>query len=702
MVLRFHGSHVSPGAVRAATGAGRDGATAAAICNAARSFGLRARGLQLGPEDVGLLERGSILHWQGRHFVVLDRAGPSGVRILDPAGGGRRVPLDEFRQAFTGVALEFEPTSDFRAVPRPPWPIWRYTREILAERSMLARVIASTLMLQVLALALPVLTGMLVDRVVPSQDHRLLGVLTLGTAGLAGGTFLFSFVRARLLLRLRLLLERRLTVGFVQHLIDLPHGFFLERPAGDLMMRLSSNSIVREILTSGALSALLDGALVTTYLAALLAASPLFGLAVALLGSLRIGLFFAVRRRQKDLMAIKLEKEARTRGHEAQMLAGMETLKASGMEQRSAEQWESLFLEALDASFAHGRLGAWQDAAWAVLTVCSPVAVLLLGSAQVLRGDFSLGQMLALSALAAGFLGPLSVLAGTSLQVQAASTYMERIVEILDTPAEQPDAGKLRAARLRGAIEVERVGFRYSRDEPAVLADVSVRVAAGSFLAVVGPSGSGKSTLGRLLLGLYSPTSGRILLDGLVLETLNLRSVRSQVGVVTQRAALFGDTIRQNLTLGAPGVGIDEIELACRLAEIHDEIARLPFGYDTRLTDGGCSFSGGQRQRLALARALIRRPALLLLDEATSDLDPLTEARVQDNLARLTCTRIVIAHRMATIGRADQIIVLDGGRLVETGQHDDLLGANGLYAGLVLAQSDTRNQGTFRAPGGKD
>jgi ABC-type bacteriocin/lantibiotic exporter with double-glycine peptidase domain len=316
----------------------------------------------------------------------------------------------------------------------------------------------------------------------------------------------------------------------------------------------------------------------------------------------------------------------------------------------------------------------------------APLAVLVFGAFQVLRGDLSLGMMLTLSALAVGFLTPLSNLVATALQLREVRSHVERIEDVLGAAPEQAP-GPRKKIELRGRITVSKVSFRYGRNEPWVLQDIDLDILPGQKMAIVGKSGSGKSTLARLLVGLHVPESGRILYDGEDLAGLDLRSLRSQIGVVTQDARVFALSLRANIALAEPAANWERIVEAARMAEIHEEIASMALGYDTVLSDGGGSLSGGQRQRLALARALVRRPPVLLLDEATSDLDAVTESRVMANLAALRCTRIVIAHRLSTIADSDAILVLEGGTVTEIGTHRELLRRGGSYAQLVAAQT---------------
>ncbi len=689
MVLGYHGKQLPLAEVRQITGSGRDATNAEALLEAGRWFGLRGRGVRADTiEALGAIEPGAILHWRFNHFVVLDRLRSDGLHIVDPAAGRRIVSHQEARRSFTGVALLFEPAEGFtpQAEGTQRRGLQRYLQPLLARRGAVGRVLATSVLVQLFALAVPLLIGVLVDRVVPQQDVSLLAVLAAGLAGLVGFNLLAVLIRAHLLLELRTRLDAQLTLDFVDHLVGLPFAFFQERSAGDLILRMNSNATVREILTAGALSTVLDGVLVSLYLVVLFVASFKMGLLVLGLALLRIVLLLATRRRQKELMSRSLETQSSSQTYQVQMLAGMETLKASGSEHRAIEHWSNLFVDTLNVSLARGRLSAVVDALLAGLAMASPMAVLIYGARLVFAGELTLGEMLALNALAAGFLVPLTQLVTTAFQFQLLDSYLERIEDVMQTPREQePGAGRP-AARLRGGIKLERVSFRYGPASPLVVRDVTVDISPGSFVAVVGRSGAGKSTLANLLVGLYQPSEGRILFDDLDLTELNLQSVRSQLGVVPQHPYLFGQSIRANIALADPTLPLGRVVEAARLAHIHDEILAMPLAYDTILADGGSSLSGGQRQRLALARALVRRPAILLLDEATSALDGVTESAIQRELAQLRCTRIVVAHRLSTIRDADLILVMDEGGIVERGTHDELVARGGAYAELVAQQ----------------
>ena len=595
-----------------------------------------------------------------------------------------RVSLTAAR--YSGVAIILEPGADFREGGRPGHGALHHARRLITSSTGIGKVLATSVVVRIMALAVPVLTGLLVDEVVPAGDGHLLSVLAAMMVALIAYSAAATFLRAHLLLRLRSRLDVDMTLGFLEHLVDLPYAFFLKRSSGDLMMRLRSNAVVREILTTGAIASLLDGVLATMYFVVIVAVSPMLGALVGVLAAAQVTILLAARRRNQHLMGESLAAEARSQSYAYEMFSAVETLKAAGAERRAVAHWANLFVDELNVALSRGRLAAAVNTATSALRLASPIAVLLVGAHLVTSGRLSLGTMLALAALATAFLEPLASLVATTLGLQLLGSYLIRLDDVFNTPTETAGRDLRPAPRLSGAVRAEGRTFGYSQYGPPAVDGVDLDIRPAQLVAIVGRSGSGKSTLGRLLLGLYPPTSGRILLDGIDLSTLDPRSVRSQIGVVTQDPYIFGLSVRDNVNLGDPSLPLQRLQAAARLAGIDADIDALPMGWDTPLIDAGASLSGGQRQRLALARALANHPTMLLLDEATSSLDTVAEARIHANIARLGCTVILIAHRLATVVDADQIVVMDSGRVVEVGDHRTLVDAGGPYAQLVGSQ----------------
>jgi ATP-binding cassette, subfamily B, bacterial len=591
----------------------------------------------------------------------------------------------DFGKAFTGLALVFEPTVRFVEPPAPRPRGFRVTAFLSEQRYLVWAVALTALVAQALATVGPFMTGFLIDRVLPRADYSLLLILALLFTAVQSASLFASFARTHLLLYLKCRLQRTLTARFIEHLARLPYRFFQEHTSGDLLVRLASNDSVRDIVISTALAVLVDGTTAIVFLLALAVTNLKLAAIAFVLAVARVVLLLITRNPQRHILAEMLENHARSQTSQVELLNGMETLKAMAAEERAVQEWLSIFIDGLAVSVRQGRLEALMSLVLGAIGAIGFLALTYYGAVLVLRGDMTLGVMMACAALAGAFMAPISSLVAAGTQLQALDVYLERIVDVMNTPAERsggsgPDVYDPPGG---GRIELRNVSFRYSPIAPLVLEDISMAVEPGQRVAITGPSGSGKTTLARLIAGLYEPVAGEIRIGGVDFRQLDKQRVRGQLGVVTQDPQLFSGTIRANIAMNDPEMALDAVVLAAKVACIHDDIMKMRLGYDTPLTDRGLSLSGGQRQRLAIARAVARRPRILLMDEATSSVDSLTQERLKRHLASLSCTQIVIAHRLSTIRDADLVVVLDGGRIVAAGIHDALMRENGLYTRLA-------------------
>lgn len=689
MVLGYHGKHVALDRVRSALAVSRDGVTARAILDAAGQLGLAGRGLKISLDQLADLPRATILHWELAHYVVLDRVIGDKVRIVDPATGERDVAFDEVSRCFTGVALELRPRADFVREKRTGKEAARsYLRELFAERALFTRVVVVSLIMRLFALVLPLVTGLVIDWVVPRSDLSMLWIVLGSVIGIIGVQAVCTIMRAQLLLTLRTHLDGKITLGFLDHMVSLPIGFFQRRSAGDLMMRVGSNATIRELITSQSLAAVIDGLFVAVYAIVILAVSAQLGALAFGLAAVEIAMWLGLRPKNRRYLSQDIERQAKAQGYLVQLLAGMETLKCAGAEATAVERYANLYADCLDMSVKRGRLGAVLEAFHSSMSALAPMVILAVGAHAVITGGLSLGTMLAMSSLATSLFGPLASLVQGLMQLQVVRTYSERIDDVRRAKPEQDPDAVLDAPVLAGGVSLRNVSLRYG-DGPLVVDNVTLDIAPGTSVALVGASGSGKTSLLNLLAGIVTPTKGTVTFDGRSLGELDLRAVRQQVGIVPQHPYIFGATLRDNIALTAPHASADRIQRAAAVAALDGDIAQLPMGLDTPVSDGGASLSGGQRQRIALARAVLREPSVLLLDEATSALDTATEARITANLARLRATRIIVAHRLSTVANADLIVVMNKGRIVETGTHASLLARGGTYAQLVAAAAGT-------------
>jgi ABC-type bacteriocin/lantibiotic exporter with double-glycine peptidase domain len=558
----------------------------------------------------------------------------------------------------------------------------------------LAQVFVASLLFQVGGLVIPLFTKILIYYVVLGSINSVLFVVGVSATLAVLSQTTMSYLRSVVLVHFRARIDVQLMTVFVRHLLSLPVSYFLRRTSGDLLVRLSSNAVLRELVAAQVISAILDGGFVTVYAVILFKASPAMGGVVAVVTVLQAAIIVGSRRRIADLIQRDFQARSQEQGYLVDVLRAIVTVKGSGAEGRVYERWRSFFNGQVNVGIERGVLGAAMESAVLFLRSICQVALLWIGVAKVIEQRAELGTVLACTSLASTLYVPIAALISSVQQLQIAVAYFQRVADVLEATPEENAGPNTTTPKFSGTVELRNVGFRYTRLSRPVLSGISCRIDAGQKIAIVGGTGSGKSTLAMLLLGLHAPTEGDVLYDGFSLRDISYTAVRQRVGVVLQDVVLFRGSIRANIAFYNPTMGDAEIVRAARLACVHKDIMAMPMGYGTLISEGGTNISGGQRQRLAIARALAPQPVILLLDEATSNLDNVTERRIHDNLCNLGCTRIVIAHRLSTIRDADQILVLDMGHLVAVGRHEELMELSASYRSFNRLAAD----GARKAP----
>jgi NHLM bacteriocin system ABC transporter peptidase/ATP-binding protein len=682
MILAHYRKFVPLEQLRVDCGVSRDGIKAGNIVKAARKHGLSARGLRKEPDGLHAVRTPMIVHWNFNHFLVVDGFAQGKVLLNDPAMGRRTVSDAEFDQSFTGIALEFAPGPGFQPSGRPRSLVAGLRRRLAGSGTALAYLVLAGLALVVPGMAIPVFTAVFIDRVLVGH---LTGWATPLVAAMLATALLVAVVTG--LQKQHLLkLETRVSLGtsarFFWHVLRLPVGFYHQRSAGDIGAR------VARVLSEDLMAALLSLFTALFFAALMMFYDVLMSVIAIGIAALNILVLRYVAQRRVELNQRMAIERGKVIGISMNGLMLIETLKASGAESDFFSRWAGHQARLMNSTQQMNRTSIALDLLPKFLTALNAALVLGIGGSRVMQGELTIGMLVAYQALVASFAGPVNALVALGGKIQALRGDMDRLDDVMDHPCEDGGAGALdeqplRAARLNGHLELRNVTFGYSRLEPPLLENFSLTIKPGQRVALVGGSGCGKSTIAKLVAGLYQPWDGAILFDGKPREHWPRQQLLNSVAVVDQDVALFSGTVRENLSMWDATVPQAVMMAAARDACVHDVVSARPGGYDGLVTEGGSNFSGGQRQRLEIARALASNPRLLVLDEATSALDPLTEKTVDGNLRRRGCSCLVVAHRLSAIRDCDEIVVLEQGKVVECGTHQQLLALKGRYAGLI-------------------
>jgi len=692
-VLAYFGRWVPFTELRDKCEVSRDGSTAAGIARAARSYGLECKGRSVHVHQLRNMPLPLILFWEFNHFLILEGFDRKHFYLNDPATGRCKVSAEEFGTSFSGIVLQFNPGPEFQRGGVQPNILQRIPVWLHGAWGGLAYAIACGLMLAVLALVTPAILRIFVDRVLGENapwGELVAGVLAAAALLVYGLTWLKQWCLQRLSIRISVIAGNR----YLSQLLRLPIEYFNHRLVGELTVRVLSIDKIAKGLSEHFLGVLIEIAMSVVFLAVMLTYDPTLALIVLGLAVLNGVLVRVITRIRTDESHALRREQGLLVGVGTLMLNQTDRLRITASDDHFFSRWGGHQARELAARQRFSELSHVNAALPGLFMVLGNVVVLAFGATQVMAGELTLGALVAFYIVAVMFLEPVGRFVGFADERQALETDLQRLDDITET-FEEPSLTRQRQAsealatfngrlRLAGQVELRGVTFGYNRGRPPLIKDFNLVIKPGQRVAVVGPSGSGKSTLSRLVSGLYHPWSGEILFDGRPRHEISGEVLSRSLSMVDQHVILFSATVRENITLWNPAVPDDDVVDAARDACIHDEILSRPLGYATQVEEDGGNFSGGQRQRMEIARSLIGNPTVLILDEATSALDAATEESVDDALRRRGCSCLIVAHRLSTVRDCDEIIVLDKGVEVQRGTHDELMtDETGLYYRLV-------------------
>ena len=694
MILAYYGRWVPLEQVRADCGVSRDGSKASNVLKAARSYGLAAKGMTYSTK--ALREKVTfpcILFWNFNHFVVLTGFKGKYAYINDPARGQIKVPMAEFEDSFTGVTLVFEKTDAFEEGGSKPNTL-KYARDRLEGLGMpIAFVMLTAAITSLVAVVSTSMSSVFADRILTQENPDwLVPVIGLMLA-LAIVSGVISILNAMYLMRIQGKIAVVSSSRFMRHLLHLPVGFYAQRMVGDLQQRQSANETIAFQLIGQLAPVIVNGVMLVFYLIIMLQYSVLLTLIGLLTVAINTILGRYISKKRVNISRSAAASNGKLYATTVSGVEMIETIKAAGAENGYFSRWAGYQAAVNEAAVRTTKLNQYLGAVPAFMGALTNIIVLVLGIYLIVNQLFTPGMLLAFQGFLGAFMAPVNQLIELGQTVQEMRTQMERVEDVMRYEADVPEeleaeeeteaVSEFGREKLGGRVDIEGLTFGYSPLEPPLIENFDLHLEPGQWVALVGGSGCGKSTVTKLVSGLYEPWAGEIKFDGTPLKEVPHAVLRGSFAVVDQDIVTFDDTVSDNVKLWDHSIEDYEVIMACRDADIHDVISQREGGYSSRILPGGRNFSGGQLQRLEIARVLAQDPTIIVLDEATSALDAQTEASVIKRIRDRDITCIVVAHRLSTIRDCDEIIVLDDGKVVERGTHDELLALNGTYAELV-------------------
>jgi ATP-binding cassette subfamily B protein len=692
MICKHYGVNMTLGKLREMANVTTQGATLDSLARTGESLGFTTRGMQCTFDALRSFELPFIVHWEGYHYVVVYGVSRRHVWVADPARGFRKLSVEEFERGWSGTCLVFTPRHDMAqtAASRSPWV--RFARYMIPHKKSLAHLFMATFVIQMLGIVPPVMIQNILDGVIVHQNVNLLHLLIGGLVISHLFTQLMATIRAALANFMVRKLDFTMMSQFFRHTLSLPYSFFAKRKTGDIFARFQENQTIRAFLTESTVTTVLNLLMIFMYFTVMFLYNVKLTLLLILFVVPILALTVLVTPRVKGYAREIFGASTDAKAFLMEALGGVETVKGMGIERPVRLKWEKKYAKALGVQYRAQSFNIGVGLAGQLISAATTVAILWAGANLVLARELTIGQLIAFNALMGSVLAPLMGLVGLWSLLNDAAVAMERLGDVLDIePEQKPEdlASRVALPELRGDIRLENVYFRYDGNETSyVLENISLEIKPGELVAIVGRSGSGKTTLAKMLVGFYPPTEGKLMVDGYDMSVIDKEYYRAQVGYVMQSNLLFSGTIAENIASGDESPDRRRIEEVAKRADAHGFISKMPLGYEQVVGERGMGLSGGQIQRLCIARALYHDPRLLVFDEATSALDTQSESNIIANMHDILKgrTAVIIAHRLSTIMRADKILVLYEGAIVEQGRHEELLERRGMYYQLVQKQ----------------